>query len=181
MKYALQLGPFRQANVWLDEPPPVSFEASSFVSEQILKKEGECPVQRQIAGVELCFYVEPFLYALLGAELVDSDGEGSEIRLSILNDGVLYSGSLRGEWEEVRTGLPIDFAQAVLTGVKKGLENVAIPPGRNLWFRWAANGAFSSCEYIFGVAAEIVTRLLLLPTTARSDEVQRIVEQGHHR
>jgi hypothetical protein len=177
MKYSFQLSLHRRANVWIDEAPPAAFAASSCLNRTVMKPRSAIEAARTIAGVEVNFTHGPkSSYALLGAELIEAEADGFEICVLVNDGGVPFLGSLAGRRDEVRVGLPAEYATAVVSGAVRIAESIAAPPKRKLWFRWAAHGLINSSPSIFEQVSGIVLQLLIIPTVVDDAKIRTLLQ-----
>ena len=176
MKHSIQVTPFRQANVWIDEAPPAAYVTSSIVRTVVKPRIAIVPV-RTIAGVEVNFFHGGrSSYALLGAELIEAESDDFEVCVSVNSDGPPFGAALAPGIDKIRIGLPDEYAQAVISGAIRFAENVAAPSKRKLWFRWAAHGLIGSSSFVFEQVSEIVAQLLLSPTVWDESQVRVLIE-----
>jgi hypothetical protein len=73
--------------------------------------------------------------------------------------------------DDVKIGLPDEYANAVIKGVAKATETVGAPTRQQLRFGWAAYGRVGSSQWIFEKASGIVLRLLMLRSGDLDDQV----------
>jgi hypothetical protein len=172
MKRPFELSRYRRANVWLDEAPPAEFTPASTV-RRIVKPTWVLAATRTIAGVELKVpRGSGSSYALLGAELVESDLDGLEVVVAVNNTGVPFRGSLAPQSDEVRTGLPEEYVTAVVAGVEKFAASNAVPEKAALQFRWAAHGMVGSSPAIFRETSVLVLKVMMLQRNASDEDVR---------
>jgi hypothetical protein len=173
--YSFQLSRHRRANVWLDEKPPAEFMASSTLAQMVHPKK-IVGVSRRIAAIELMIPHGPFpSYALLGGELTHSEVDGFEVILPISSLGIPFASSLAVQTDEVRTGLPEEYAGAVFAGIEKTAVSVGIPENFSLRFRWAAHGLVGSSSPMFERVAGLVVQLLALPKDVSEEQVSALI------
>jgi hypothetical protein len=173
MMRSLQLSQHRRANVWLDEPPPTQFTAASVLS-RVVKPVSDVDASRGVAGIELTIpHGARGSYGLLGAELIQADVEGLEIRVSVSRVGFPFKSSIALQPDKVGVGLPDEYASAVLVGASNIAATMGAPTNATLWFRWAAHGLVGSSPWMFEKISGLVLRLLTLP----KDSVDRDIEE----
>lgn len=161
----------RRANVWLDEPPPAGFTASSTVAE-IVRPNVVVSTSRRTAGVEISIPHGPKAsYALLGAELVESEVDGLEVVVAVNSVGSPFAPSLALKPDEVKVGLPAEFADAVVAGIESIAASLGCPTKSVLRFRWAAHALAGSSPSIFAEASGLVMQLLMLPQSAPESDI----------
>jgi hypothetical protein len=171
LNYSFQLSHHRRANVWLDESPPAEFTASSKLT-QIVKPKKIIGVSRRIAAIELNIPHGPFAsYALLGGELIRSEVDGLEVILPISSIGIPFGQSLALKADEVRCGIPEEYAGAVFAGIEKAASTTSIPVKSSLQFRWAAHGLVGSSSAIFEKVTGLIVQLLALPNDASEEQI----------
>jgi hypothetical protein len=174
--YSFQLSHHRRANVWLDETPPAEFAASSMLS-RIVKPKKIVGVSRRIAAIELNIPHGPFAsYALLGGELVQSEVDGLEVILPISSIGVPFAQSLALKADEVRSGIPEEYAGAVFAGIERVAGSTGIPVRSSLRFRWAAHGLVGSPSSIFEKVAGLIVQLLALPNDVSEEQIVGLLQ-----
>jgi hypothetical protein len=178
MKYSFELSGHRRANVWLEEAPPAAYTASS-VEAKTVKPRVAIDATRRVVGVEVSFPHGPkSSYALLGAELVEANVAGLEISVSVNSVGAPFSASLAQKLNEVKIGLPNEYAGAVVRGAVRCAEEVGAPVQRKLWFRWAAHGFVNSSPYIFEQVSEMVLRFLTIPSGGEETKMRALLERA---
>jgi hypothetical protein len=175
MIHSFQLSHYRRANVWLDEAPPADFTAASLVTRHVMPRM-IVEAQRRIAGIEFNIPHGPRAsYALLGAELVDTDVEGLEVAVSVNKLGFPFQRAIALKPDEVKVGLLDEYSSAVIAGVAKVAEAVGAPTKMELRFRWAAHAVVGSSPSAFEKASELVLQLLMLPEDVRDEQVRALL------
>jgi len=165
---SLTLSQHRRANVWLDEAPPADFTAVSVVT-RLVKPIVAVDATRQLVGIELAIpHGARASYGLLGAELIQANVEGLEIRVSVSNVGFPFRSSIAVQPDEVSFGLPDEYANAVLVGAGNVAATIGAPMKSTLWFRWAAHG-------LVGSSLCACSRCLEIPSMSR---LQRSLVDG---
>jgi ethanolamine utilization microcompartment shell protein EutS len=173
--HSFALSRHRRANVWLDEAPPADFAASSTVTRMVMPKVVVHP-SRRIAGVEINITHGPKAsYALLGAELVESNVDGLEVIVSVGAKGLPFAPSIALKPDDVKTGLLDEYAGAVVAGIERVAESSALPANVSLRFRWAAYGLVGSSSSVFADVSGFVARLLTLPKDASDQQVEALL------
>jgi hypothetical protein len=175
--YSFQLSHHRRANVWLDEVPPAGFEASSMLTQIVKPKKKIVGVSRRIAAIELNIPHGPFAsYALLGGELVHSDVDHLEVILPVNSIGAPFTASLALKAEDVKSGMPEEYAGAVFAGIEIAAGSTGIPVRSSLRFRWSAHGLVGSSYSIFEKVAGLVIKLFALPNDASEEQISTVLE-----
>jgi hypothetical protein len=174
--YNFALSRHRRAKVWLDEAPPAEFIAS-FTMTRIVRPEQTVVPLRTIAAIEMMIPHGPFAsYALLGGELVPSEADGLEVMLPMSATGRPFAPSLALQTDDVRTGIPEEYADAVFAGIERASGSIGIPVKSSLRFRWAAHGLVGSSSSMFNRAAGLVVQLLTLPEDASEECVVALLK-----
>jgi hypothetical protein len=160
--------------VWLDEAPPADFTASSTVT-RVVRPKMVVHASRRIGGVEINIPHGPRAsYALLGAELVESDVDGLEVIVSVGARGLPFAPSLALKPDDVKTGLPQEYGGAVVAGIERVAESSGLPANVSLRFRWAAYGLVGSSPSVFADMSGFVARLLTLPKGASDQQIEAL-------
>jgi hypothetical protein len=175
MMQSFDLSHHRRANVWLDEAPPADFTATS-VATRLVKPNMAVAASRRTAGVEIYIPRGPRVsYALLGAELIDTDVDGLEVVVSVNRSGFPFQPSLASKSDEVTVGLLDEYAGAVIAGVEQVAEAIGAPTKATLRFRWAAHGLAGSSPSVFEEASGIVLQFLMLPEGASNEKIRALL------
>jgi hypothetical protein len=173
---SFELSGYRRANVWLDELPPVGFLPTSLNTNTVLGT-GQVTAFRQMVAVELYVPHGPTVsYALLGADIVPKVIDGLEIVVGVSEGGPPYPSALASKVDQVKIGLPSEYATAVAEGAMRVVELGGGPVNASLRFRWAAHGVVGSSRAIFRRASEILVRLLVLPVGAADEQIRLLLE-----
>jgi hypothetical protein len=133
---------------------------------------------RRIAALEISIPHGPITsYALLGAELTESEVQGLEVAVFVNSSGFPFAQTLAQRPEEARVGLPKEYADAVIAGVENVARLYGLPTGAALQFRWGAHGLIGSSPWIFKKVSNLVAQLFTLPKTASKEELRVLVAQ----
>lgn len=167
----LELGKHRRARVWIGELPDVACPSVKTLTHTIAA-DGEPQNGLRLAAIEVFVPLGPrSMYGLLGGQLrPDATGYLSvDVCVSAANERLLVD-NLAMKGDEVRVGLPAEYAQAVLSGVSlaKGELN-ALTAGK-LSINCAAHGAIGSCEAAYKHLAAILVKLFNAASLELSDE-----------
>jgi hypothetical protein len=175
MKFVLDLPFHRRANVWLGEPPPGNFTASSVITKTIQPRVA-IAARQTIAAVELYIPHGPKTsYALLGAEFTRTDVDGLQLIVCVNKIGFPSAGSIASKTDDVQIGLLEEYAAAVINGAATVAEGVGAPIGGELRFQWSAHGLVGSSPSIFQRASAIVLRLLMMSNDCTDDEIRALI------
>src|SRR5258708_32577560 len=167
----LELGKYRRARVWIGELPDAAYP-----SVRVLTRTIAVGTERQngltLAGIEGSVPLGArSMYGLLGGQFkADATGHLSvDVSVSAAN-GRLLADSLAMKGDEVRVGLPAEYAQGVLAGVSlaKGQLN-ALKAGK-LSINCAAHGAIGSCGAVYEHLAVTLIKLFNTPSLEPSDD-----------
>jgi hypothetical protein len=115
-------------------------------------------------------------YALLGAELVNSNARDLEVFVSVKANGAPYYSLLASKFDEVIVGLPNEYASAVFKGAETVANKIGAPTSADIRFLWAAHGQVNSSPWAFETVSELVMRLLLLSKDATERQVEAVFE-----
>jgi len=158
----LSLTPQGKARVWLQELPVCSYSVTQVLERQL--PAGTLQVARP-----LCAAIEAFLhrggycpYGLLGAHFVPARSEGLTIRVGISTcEGQTISKTLAGSIDQVRLGLPLEYAESVLQGAAS-VGSLSLLGSGTLSFDCAAHGEIGSSSHVFERLAALVVQLIQL-------------------
>ena len=166
---SLNLGLHREVRVWLNELPELSYPIADVVERSIRTKAPVAATVRR-AAVEMLIPTGGFAqYGLLGAEFVS--GASGELRLQVAvsdNGGQRIDWSLASGIDEVRAGLPQEYAESMLDGALTADEVHGLGSGV-LRFQHAAYAVVGSSPWIFQHLAVLVVRLLASELNSRSE------------
>jgi len=147
---------------------------------RIVKPKVVVDASRRIAAIEMNIPHGPKAsYALLGAELVDSDVDGIEVVVPVNALGFPFASSLALKPDEVKIGLLEEYADAVITGIEKLAESSGAPTKGTLQFRWAAHGLVGSSPSIFEKVSGLVVQLLTLPKDTSEGQLMALFSTLH--
>ncbi len=125
-----------------------------------------------LAAIEVLVPVGPrSMYGLLGGEWQpdQSNQFGVEVNVSAANER-LFADSLALKGDEVRVGLPVEYANAVATGLDLAKDQLSVLPSGRLSINRAAHGAIGSCDAIFKHLAAVLVKLISSAEIERSDD-----------
>ncbi len=167
----LELGKYRRARVWIGELPDTACPSVKTLAHTIAAGN-KLQNGMRLAAIEVLVPLGPrSMYGLLGGQFKpDATGHLSvDVSVSAANERLLAD-SLVVKGDDVRVGLPAEYAQAVLAGVAlaKGELN-ALAAGK-LSINCAAHGAIGSCEAVYKHLAAILVKLFNAASLELSDE-----------
>lgn len=158
----LQLTPLAKARVWSGEKMTGGFKAEGVITGSAEQSFAGWPSSNVVVGLEaLLPRGARAEYGLLGLEFMPDD-------LGRLQMAVPYSGmagtawpdALAGKLDEVRLGLPKEYASAVLASLSSAVEGRA--PSGVLRIVDAAHGLVGSSPNFFGKLTRAAVELVLL-------------------
>ncbi len=157
--FNLLLSRSRKARIWIDDlPAGVWLEPESHVERRFLSNT--TVLNGHKIAVELFIpRGARFDYGLIGGEL--SSNESNEFLVAICHSvGTrLLTDSLVGALDEVRVGLPLDYANAVLEGIAAEATGTVLPAGE-LTVCCAAYGTVGSSVFFFRLLGKTLFRLM---------------------
>ena len=167
----LELGKYRRARIWIGKLPDAACPSVKTLTHTI-EAGRESQNGLRLAAIEVFVPLGPrSMYGLLGGQFKpDATGHLSvDVSISAANERLLTD-SLVMKGDEVRVGLPAEYAQAVLAGVAlaKGELN-ALTAGK-LSINCAAHGAIGSCEVVYKHLASMLVKLFNAASLELSDE-----------
>lgn len=173
MLRTLQLTPLAKARVWFGETL-----TSGFVTEGVItrttgaagKKNAGGPSRSVVVGVEaLLPRGARAEYGLLGLEFLPDDLVRLQIEVpSSGMAGISWPDALAGKLDEVRLGLPKEYASAVLDTLSSAVEG-RLPSG-TLRIVEAAHGLVGSSPSFFGKLTRAGLELALLSESEVTDD-----------
>jgi len=171
----LALSHEKRARIWFDNPEEYVAQPFSLRTVRVVPKS-HLELHKNTVVVELfvpggaCFG-----YGLLGATVVDVGhqiGDGIAVEIPVTGpSGPIYPGSLAGQLDVVRWGLPAEYAEAVAAGAQDSLVAEGGPSVGGIQFTWAAHAFVGSSNYWFRRLAALVTRLLITPNQRNLQDV----------
>jgi len=171
----LELGKYRQARVWLEELPDASYPSVKTFTHTIAA-DRESRSGLRSAAIEVYVPVGPrSMYGLLGGQLEPAaTGHLSvDVSISVANER-LFANSLAMKADEVRVGLPAEYARSVLAGVDLANGELNGLTAGKLSIDHAAHGAIGSCEAVYKHLAAILVKILNAAPEPSDDELGRL-------
>lgn len=170
MMRALGLSRHRRARVWLGELPNAEYLPTDFI-RRVVSVGSASPPAGRVAAIELMVPHGPNAsYGLLGAELLESGRIDGELSVAVSGTGLPMLESLAAMPDDVRIGLPNEYANAVVSGVER-VVNAGWRFEGELTFRWAAHAAVGSSSAFFAELAALVAGLLAKRSPPSEDEL----------
>ena len=125
-----------------------------------------------MAAIEVFVPLGPrSMYGLLGGQWKPgATGQLSvDVSVSATNERLLAD-SLAMKGDEVRVGLPVQYAKAVLAGVDMAKSELSALTAGKLSINCAAHGTIESCEEVYKHLAAILVKLFNAASLELSDE-----------
>jgi hypothetical protein len=145
----LDLGQSRKARVWIGELPELSYPQIGLLRQSIGISNAPVRTARRAAIELFKSTCGPSSYGLLGAEFVPALSDRLVIEVvASRSDGPTFLDSMAFQSDDVRIGLPGEYAEAVLESVVNAAESWLLGPG-DLRFHRAAHGLAGSSPMIF--------------------------------
>ena len=182
MVRVIALGQYARSRLWIAEMPPVECRALQLLTRSVpVATVGAADARR--CAVELYWPTGPrALYGLLGAEFIP----GTDSHLTVLvsahdTQGETFEESLAVLLDDVRTGLPLEYAEAVnsVLSVEESSALQQFGPG-TLTFAWGAHGAAGSARKVFEVLTSVLLKLLVTPLPLQDSEVSNLIRALLH-
>jgi|HubBroStandDraft_5_1064220.scaffolds.fasta_scaffold151810_2 hypothetical protein len=167
----LELGKHRRARVWIGELPNVMYTSSETLTQSIVA-DRKAHRWLKLAAVEVFVPLGPrSMYGLLGGgfEAGTEDNLNVDVNISGEN-GQTYSNSLAATGDEVRVGLPAEYAKAVITGVEFTKNELNSIVAGKITINGAAYGTIGSCDAVFKHLTVILVKLFNLTNLEPSDD-----------
>lgn len=168
---ALELGKHRRARVWIGELPDAACPSVKTLTHTIAA-DRESQHGLRMAAIEVFVPLGPrSMYGLLGGQWKpDATGQLSvDVNVSAANERLLAD-SLAMKGDEVRVGLPAEYAKAVLVGVDMAKSELNALTAGKLSINCAAHGTIGSCEAVYKHLAAILVKLLNAASDEPSDD-----------
>jgi hypothetical protein len=166
----LKIGRFRRARVWIGDVPDVTSASQNILVRDYVARRHVVYKPRQ-AAVELFVPLGArSMYGLLGGHFTYEAAPELHVEVSISSaQERLFPESLATAADQVRVGLPQEYAEAVFAGVEFAGSDSPLASGR-LIVDLAAHGAVSSCIAIYKHISAALLKLFNLPNGEPSDD-----------
>ena len=167
----LELGKHRRARVWIGELPDTACPSVKILTHTIAA-DRKSQHGLRLAAIEVFVPLGPrSMYGLLGGQWKpDATGQLSvDVSVSAANER-LFADSLAMKGDEVRVGLPAEYAKAVLAGVDMAKIELNEFMAGKLSINCAAHGAIGSCYAVYKHLATILVKLLNAASDEPSDD-----------
>ena len=171
MIFRFKPSPSRMASIWIGEVPNVAYELESSIDRRL--QAGTMPLRgSNLLAIELVVQAGPrSLYGLLGAQVIPKEESEFVVSIWISNaDGPRFDSSISPKFEDVRIGLPSQYAAAVIKGALQATNEIDSLPFAQLNFTYAAHSRVGSSNTIFEFLGRLVTELLLSKEDPASEQ-----------
>lgn len=156
---SLLLSHNRKARIWIsDLPEGVLVEPSSHV-ERRFSSNKRLVDSRKIAIELFIPRGARFDYGLIGGEFITNESNEFVTTVCHSIEARVLADSLVDVLDEVKVGLPLDYADAVLEGIVSESAHAALPTG-HLLVCCAAYGRFGSSVFFFRLLGKILFRMM---------------------
>jgi hypothetical protein len=100
------------------------------------------------------------IYGALGCDYKYEDNGKICLEILTKKTNYLFENSLLGNIENIYLGLPNEYLNSVLRGIKKAYQDGRLNLKGRLRFCYAAYGEVSSCEWVFYILSYMLTSML---------------------
>ncbi|WP_105176500.1 MULTISPECIES: hypothetical protein [Clostridium] len=167
------IGAMKKCNLWINEKPNIEYECIKKLEEVIIKNEW-------VKWGNISYVIELNLkhrhssnYVLLGISYKYEDTKKLVIRVnSSIEDGEIVGNTLVSNSDEVHAGIPLEYSEEVIRVANTYLNSIDCSSG-TITFDIGAHGYIGSSSAIFGVATEVLLKIL---STDNKGDTQRIEE-----
>jgi hypothetical protein len=166
----VRIGRYGKARVWLGELPELTYPVLDVLERTL--EAGDSPLSgvRRAAIEMLLPRGGRALYGLLGAELTPRCSGRLVVQVAVSGrTEPQFIRSLAARIDDVRLGIPDEYAVSVLDGVSRTDESRSLGPGM-VRFDRAAHGAVGSAQWLFQRLSAAIVRLLAGQPETPSDE-----------
>jgi hypothetical protein len=166
---SLKLGRFGAARIWLNEGAGASYAVSRVLADTAASgRVGESLGSRSAAAEVVLPRGARSEYGLLGGSFSPQRSSSVALSVAVSNGSEPLRSSIARAVDDVRIGLPEEYAKAVLQAARVAAS--ALPTG-SLTFNEGAHGAVGSSPLFFGMLARFVIKLLLVPNDVSDDAI----------
>ena len=168
--YNLQLSHWRRARIWIDDlPSDYVFEFLGHI-ETRFGSNTTSPSVGRVAIEILMPHGGKSDYGLLGGEFVPN--ECNELVVTAYHSGPDYGSlvdSLAAPLDVVRVGLPLEYSQAVVSGIGMVGSDAVLPAGQLRVFL-ATHGTFNSSIFFFRRLGKALFKIMTAPVLPLDEE-----------
>lgn len=159
---SLDFDRYRRVRIWLADPPDLEYDEIATI-ERVLAVGATTnirPMREHSVTMELFMPMSGMAaYACLGIDYVTSPSDQLTIEIAMSNDeGRIVKDLLADKVDEVRVGLPQDYANAVVESLLDEMK-ASLVPG-TIRVQRAAHGIVGSSSRVFGLLTKLIVRLM---------------------
>ena len=169
------VGTMKKCNLWINEKPDIEYEYLKELHEIIIKDKWvnwdsvSYVIEIRIIGRHACNY------ALLGISFEHGNSDKLVIKVNSSDlDGKIIESSIASLDDEIHVGIPLEYSEEVFNVAKNYLNGVPCSSG-TITFDIAAHGYVGSSSAIFGIATEILLKILSANNKNNIQEIEKIV------
>ena len=175
----LDLDVHSKARIWIQEKPDLLYPVDEIITQLLETGLSQKSETRQVALEILIPVGARVCYGFLGANFTpNNSGELSlEVRTATENEAI-FRESLAHKLDTVRVGLPHEYSQSVIAGVKESFSPQLLQTLGSgvICFDKAAHGEMSSSNKFFYQIAVTVMHLLLLDKISPQEQITEVVK-----
>ncbi len=169
------VGTMKKCNLWINEKPNIEYKCIKELQEVIIKNEW-------VKWDTVSYVIEVNLkqrhssnYVLLGISYKYEDTKKLVIKVnSSGEDGEIIGNMLVSNSDEVHAGIPLEYSEEVIKVANTYLNTIACSSG-TITFDIGGHGYIGSSSAIFGVATEILLRILSSNNKNDIQEIEKMV------
>lgn len=168
------IGKLKKCNLWINEKPDIKYECLKELNDIVIKDKwirwdsGSYVIEIRIIGRHACNY------ALLGISFNYENSNKLTLKINSSDfDGTIIKSSIASLDDEIHAGIPLEYSEEVFNIAKDYLNCTPCSSG-NITFDLAAHGYVGSSSMIFGVATEILLKILS-HNNKNIQEIEKIV------
>lgn len=169
----------RKACVWFNESPELLYPVVEVMNQDLATGLEQNSHRKQVALELLIPVGAKMSYGLLGVEFILNSSEKLLIELWISTENErIFEKSIANKLDTIRIGLPLEYSQSVIEGIKISLdENLISNLGSGiLRINQAAHGEISSSNKFFKRISMILMQLLILDRIHSQKKVTEIIK-----
>jgi hypothetical protein len=160
-----------RAKIWLGELPALRVQPARALSGFVQARRPAFPEARRAALEIVLPRGATISYGLLGAELHPSQTGRLLYEVAVSEaSGSIFEDSIAVRPEEVRVGLPEEYAPSVVEGILEAERQTPNLVSGRLLIHCAAHGIVGSSRWLFARLARTLTKILTLESMPSSEE-----------
>lgn len=169
------IGTMKKGNLWIDEPSDIVYESNKILEIEMIKDNWK-------KWEDISLAIELFLknrhasnYVLLGFNYKYEHIGKLKVKVkSSIYDGTIVENTLVSERDEVHAGIPQEYAEQILEVANECLSNIGCSEG-TITFDIGAHGYIGSSKAIFGIATEILLKLLNEDNKSNIENLESVI------